>query len=97
VKRELLCEKCGAASVVRHAKGYPGEYVKHVQGVLRLSRPAGDISINGETIPWVGSCVCDYCSAPIEKGAAAIARTMGIDGDYEPWESEYLTIAGGAS
>ena len=90
MKRELLCEKCGAWSRKFHAYKYTGEYVMHVSGVLRLSRPDGDISINGQSIEWTGPCVCDRCSAPISKGAPAIARTIGIVGDYVPWESEYI-------
>lgn len=98
MKRELLCADCGAKSKwFFRGTRYPGEYVKHVDGTLRLSRPDGDIKINGNVIPWSGPCQCDFCGTGIERGSPAVARTMGMTGDYAAWESEYLTVPEGGA
>jgi len=93
VKRELLCEPCGDRS---RAAGPPpkGEWVVHRDGIVRVGRPEGDVTVNGEVIPWVGPCVCDLCASPLPRGAKAVCRSQGRSGShtYVPWESTYLEI-----
>lgn len=34
--------------------------------------------------------VCDLCHVLLPKGAEAIAVSMFMDGEYFPWEEEYI-------
>lgn len=103
MKRELLCATCGERSIKEHHglirhftfPDSPPEYVRHVRGTCKVSRPTSDMKIDGQAIPWgPGPCLCDYCSAEIPKDAPAVARTMGMTSegvdDYTPWESTYI-------
>lgn len=93
MKCELLCTTCTRESLrMFHnaADDYPGEYVRHVAGVLKLDQPPSPVFINGEAQPWSGPCVCDNCNAPIPRGTLATCRTIGRTGDFASWEDEYL-------
>lgn len=83
MKREIYCAKCSPKGYNSAPEGfshpYSGEYIFKVTGVLRMANP------NSEA-----GCICDYCSIKIEPLETVSCFSIGITGDYQPWEFFYL-------
>lgn len=75
MKREILCQPCGSAITLR---AYSGEGWKKVFGTLNPVNPVNRVMR------------CDSCNARILSGEPAVALSIYLEGDYQPWESEYL-------
>lgn len=103
MRQHLLCAACGAESIRQFGEKswpyYPGEYVRHVKGTVVCESP-GPITITGlggegrHEIP-VSECCCDQCNVSLPVGEPAVCRTIH-DGDYLPWEHEYIHVTEGA-
>lgn len=75
MKREILCHACGNAITLRASSS---EGWKKVFGTLNPVNPANRVMR------------CDSCNATILSGDPAVALSIYLEGDYQPWESEYL-------
>lgn len=75
MKREIVCPECDQRSSLNLAK-VSAKYSEFFKTVKGVS---------------LRSVICDICTAPIDVGDKAAARSFAPSSDwYAPWENEYL-------